>query len=143
MFNFSINYLFYARGKMYGKAISFLLYLLGLWCWHLWKDGSIIMYSSCKYLVHWVIAGSVAKSVHSYVFSKQNKKSKTKSTSLWTQIWEDQLLVGFGRIHWGILFYFPCEPNQGKIIFFISFFFLKFSIHAFTPTKYSVRVFQS
>ena len=25
----------------------------------------------CMYLVHWVIAGSVAKSVHSYVFSKQ------------------------------------------------------------------------
>lgn len=100
----------------------------------------------CKYLVHWVIAGSVAKSVHSYVFSEQNKtkkKSKTKSTSLWTQIWEDQFLVGFDRIHRGALFYFPCEPNQGKIIFFISFFFLKFSIHPFTPTKYSVRVFES
>ena len=30
----------------------------------------------CKYLVHWVIAGSVAKSVHSYVFSEQNKTKK-------------------------------------------------------------------
>lgn len=53
----------------------------------------------CKYLVHWVIAGSVAKLVHPYVFSKQNKTKQSKKYILMDPNLGRSV---FGRIHLGI-----------------------------------------